>query len=239
MNDTMWLYASAVLIAVIHTLLGPDHYLPFVAMARAGGWSTRKTATVTVLCGFGHVLGSVALGLLGLGAGIALTQVERWEQFRSNVAGWLLLGFGVAYLVWGVRRAIRNQPHTHLHVHADGTVHSHEHTHHAEHVHVHARSKQRCEAGGYTPWILFTVFLFGPCEPLIPLLMYPAASRDFAAVLGVVVLFGVTTATTMLILVLIATRAGAASLPSRFARYGHALAGVVIVSCGVAVQLGL
>ena len=36
----LWTAAS---IGFVHTLLGPDHYLPFVAMSRAGGWSARKT----------------------------------------------------------------------------------------------------------------------------------------------------------------------------------------------------
>jgi len=34
------LCATAAGVGVIHTLLGPDHYLPFAAMARAGDWST-------------------------------------------------------------------------------------------------------------------------------------------------------------------------------------------------------
>jgi sulfite exporter TauE/SafE len=236
MNDTMWVYVSAVLIALTHTVLGPDHYLPFVAMSRAGEWSTRKTAAVTALCGVGHVLGSITLGMLGLAAGLGLSRIERWEEFRGDVAGWLLLGFGLAYLAWGVRLAIRNRPHTHVHVHADGTVHSHTHRHDAEHAHAHGRSELQ-STGGYTPWILFTIFLFGPCEPLIPLLMYPAATRDFATVVGVAILFGVTTVATMLMLVLTTTRAATATF--RFARYGHALAGMVIVACGVAVRIGL
>ncbi len=239
MPASNWLYASAVIVALVHTVLGPDHYLPFVAMARAGNWSARKTMMVTTLCGVGHVVSSVVLGLLGLAMGIGIGRLERLEAARGDLAGWLLIGFGLAYFVWGVRRAIRNQPHTHAHVHADGTVHSHKHTHDTEHVHVHAGFEPQAQGGRYTPWILFTVFLFGPCEPLIPLLMYPAAARDFAAVVGVAVLFGFTTIVAMLVLVVAATKAVAHSGPTRFARYSHALAGAVIVACGAAVQLGL
>jgi len=28
-------------------------------------------------------------------------------------------------------------------------------------------------------WALFLIFVFGPCEPLIPLIMYPAAKLNF------------------------------------------------------------
>ena len=57
----MW---TAATIGFIHTLAGPDHYLPFVMMARARQWSQRKTLWITLLCGIGHVLSSVVLGPL-------------------------------------------------------------------------------------------------------------------------------------------------------------------------------
>ena len=60
------LCGTAASIGFLHTLLGPDHYLPFVAMSRAGGWSLKKTTVVTVLCGMGHVLSSVVLGFIGI-----------------------------------------------------------------------------------------------------------------------------------------------------------------------------
>jgi len=106
------LYSTAASVAFVHTLLGPDHYLPFVAMSRAGGWSRRKTIVITVLCGLGHVLSSAVLGLIGIALGIAAFKLEWIEQFRGDLAGWLLLAFGLVYFLWGVRRAIRNQPHS-------------------------------------------------------------------------------------------------------------------------------
>ena len=42
---------TAASIGVVHTLLGPDHYLPFVALARTRRWSTARTAAVTAACG--------------------------------------------------------------------------------------------------------------------------------------------------------------------------------------------
>src|SRR3990170_4378716 len=136
-NGVVMLYFAAASVAVLHTLLGPDHYLPFVAMSRAGGWSLRKTVFITLACGIGHVLSSAVLGLVGIAFGVAVLKLEHFEQVRGDLAGWLLLAFGLVYFLWGVRRAIRNQPHTHFHAHADGMIHAHEHTHHTEHLHVH------------------------------------------------------------------------------------------------------
>ena len=55
--------ATAATIGFVHTVTGPDHYLPFVVIGRARNWRLKRTLGVTVLCGIGHVLGSVALGL--------------------------------------------------------------------------------------------------------------------------------------------------------------------------------
>ncbi len=254
MSQSTWLYSVAVFVALAHTVLGPDHYVPFVAMARAGQWSRRKTVAVTALCGLGHVLGSIVLGLLGLGLGLGVGRLESWEAFRGDLAGWMLLAFGLAYTAWGIRRAVRNRPHIHLHVHSDGTIHSHGHTHHAEHLHVHSSMPPpfpRGDQGGsidadayvpsprYGPWVLFTFFLFGPCEPLIPLLMYPAAKNNLFAVAVVTALFAATTIATMVAIVLVGVGWVPFRLPAGFARLGHAVAGLAITLCGAAVQLGL
>jgi nickel/cobalt transporter (NicO) family protein len=235
-NELTVLLFSAASIAFVHTVLGPDHYLPFIVMARAGKWSATKTTLITVLCGLGHVGSSVVLGFLGIGLGVAITRIGGVEELRGNIAGWLLIAFGIGYTVWGVRRAIRNRPHHHLHVHADGNVHLHEHTHQKEHLHVHQTEK----SPSMTPWILFTIFVFGPCEPLIPLLMYPAAQGHTMQVVAVTCVFGMITISTMLLLVL-ATARGLSLLPlGHLERYSHALAGVAILFCGAAVQfLGL
>jgi len=231
------LVAAAAATGLLHTLLGPDHVLPFVAMARAGRWSLRRTLAVTALCGAGHVAASVLLGLLGLSLGLAVFRIERLEALRGDLAGWLLLGLGIAYLAWGVRRAIRRRPHSHLHVHEGGVVHAHPHAHEAEHAHVHAAG----ERGGRrrAAWILFTVLVFGPCEPLVPLFLYPAATGRPSQAALVAAAFATTTLLTMTALVA-AGWLGARSLRiGRLERYAHACAGAVLVACGIAVKAGL
>lgn len=230
------LVLTAGFIGCVHTVTGPDHFVPFIAMARVGDWSLRRTVAITSACGVGHVLSSIALGSLGIGLGWGLTHLVWFESFRGGLAAWLLVGFGIAYTAWGLRHAARGRRHAHLHTHADGTVHLHEHAHREEHTHVHADQQV---SGRMTPWILFTIFVFGPCEPLIPLLMYPAARLSAEGVLLVVLVFGATTLATMLGIVVSAYLGLASFSFPRLERHSHTMAGAAITACGVAISLGL
>jgi ABC-type nickel/cobalt efflux system permease component RcnA len=236
------LLGTAAFIGFFHTVTGPDHYIPFIAMAKVGRWSFGRTMLVTLACGVAHVLSSVVLGLIGVAASLAVTRLEWFEGLRGDLAAWLLLGFGLAYMVWGIRRAIRNRPHTHRHGHADGVVHRHEHTHQVEHTHVHAAdspSGDAATAGRMTPWILFTIFVFGPCEPLIPVLMYPALRFSLASVPLVAAVFAVCTIGTMLTIVAGAYWGLLRLSTSGLERYSHALAGLALAGCGGAMVAGL
>ena len=223
---------SAAAIAFAHTLLGPDHYLPFVAMARARRWSLSKTLRITLLCGTGHLAGSVLLGLAGIALGLQLSSLTWMEGIRGSLAAWLLIGFGLAYTAWGLRQAHRNRRHTHWH-HHDGITHAHEHSHRDAHAHVH---EAPAPGKSLTPWVLFVIFILGPCEPLIPLLMYPAARVDTVGVVVVTAVFGIVTVVTMLITVAIALSGLKVFSIGRFERYGQALAGATILACGLGVQ---
>lgn len=232
-EELLILAGAAASMGFFHTLIGPDHYLPFVVMQRAGKWSTRKTVSVTVLCGIGHVLSSVFLGIIGIALGIAVSKLESVESYRGSIAAWSLIAFGMVYFIWGIRRAIRNKPHKHIHVHGRGIEHVHRHTHSREHVHIHENES----SGNMTPWILFTIFVLGPCEPLIPLLMYPAAKNSIPGLMMVTGIFGIVTVITMLCMVIIST-SGINLIPvKRLERYTHAFAGAAICLSGLAIQL--
>ena len=232
MNQEIWLLAgTAASIGFIHTVIGPDHYLPFIFMAKARKWSIVKTSWITVACGIGHVGSSILLGFLGIAFGVALGKLEMFEGIRGNIAAWAFVIFGFVYLIWGIRRAIINKPHHHVHYHNDGTMHTHDHIHSNSHDHEHKKN--------ITPWILFTIFVLGPCEPLIPILMYPAAQSSLSGVILVSLLFSITTIATMLGIVLLTTF-GMSFLPlGKLERYSHAMAGVIVFLSGVAILLGL
>jgi nickel/cobalt exporter len=175
------LAGTAASIGFIHTLLGPDHYLPFVMMGRARQWSAMKTALITAACGVGHVLSTVLIGSIGIGLGIAVTQIEGVNAVQGELAAWALIAFGAMYFVWGMRHAFKAHTHTHAHRHEDGRVHEYTHTHYGAHMHVHEGEADK----GITPWVLFVIFLLGPCEALIPVLMFPAAQSSLTGVVFV------------------------------------------------------
>lgn len=235
-KDLPILLATAASLGFLHTLFGPDHYVPFIVMGKARKWSVAKTAWITGLCGVGHILSSVVLGFIGIAFGVAVHKLVKIESFRGNIAAWLLIALGLVYFIWGLRRAIRNKPHQHLHVHDSISEHDHSHVHTDEHLHVHAREG----TVNLTPWILFTIFVFGPCEPLIPILMYPAAHSSLIGVVLVTCVFGGITISTMLGIVLLASM-GVNLIPmEKFERYSHAAAGAAIFLCGLCIQfLGL
>ena len=230
------LMGTALFIGFFHTITGPDHYLPFIMMSKARRWSTAKTAWLTVVCGLGHVLSSIVLGFIGVTFGIALIKLEIIESFRGDLAAWLLMIFGFVYFVWGIWRAMKNKKHTHVHMHEDGNPHEHVHSHHDAHMHVHEGKRN------ITPWVLFTIFIFGPCEPLIPILMYPAVrmpnamtGQNIVWLSLIVFLFAAATIGTMLAMVMISLR-GLSFLPlKRIERYTHAVAGATILLCGVSI----
>jgi len=233
-NEMALLIIAAVSAAFIHTVLGPDHYLPFIALSRAWKWSRVKTAVITVLCGMGHVASSVILAIIGVVIGTEVFKIQAIERFRGDIATWFLLGFGFTYMVWGVFHAVKNTPHEHVHVHSDGAAHVHVHNHHNEHAHPHGADFNA------TPWILFIIFIFGPCEPLIPIVMYPAAKGNIGEAIAVALTFSLVTIVTMTAIVIVTTFGLAKIEMKKFERYSHAAAGLIVFAAGIGIKfLGL
>lgn len=230
-REAIILSGTAISLGFFHTILGPDHYIPFIVLSKARKWNAKKTAFITFLCGIGHVLSSVILGFIGIALGVALFKLKSIESFRGEISSWFLIIFGFTYFIWGIRRAIRGKPHSHPHYHENGKVHFHSHKHFGDHMHIHEQKSDTL-----TPWILFLIFVFGPCEPLIPLVMYPSAKGNFLEVILVTSLFGLVTIGTMLSIVL-ASYYGLSKIPFRaFEGYSHALAGLTIFLCGGAIK---
>lgn len=224
------LLGTAVTLAFVHTLVGVDHSLPFILLARAEGWSLRRLLAVTAVCGLGHVLSSVLLGVLGIGLGVAVEELEWIETSRGGLAARLLIGFGLAYAAWSFLRTLRGRRHHHQHAHADGTQHEHEHSHQGEHFHVHAQGPRVAST-----FALFVIFALGPCEPLIPLLVAPALEHHWLTAVLVATAFSAVTIGTMLAVVAV----GFAGLQWRgFAcleRHLATLAGLSIAASGAAI----
>lgn len=200
---------AAAAIGSLHTA-APDHWVPFAALARARRWSGRRTAGVTLLCGFGHVTVSAAFGLLGLLFGVRV--LHSVGERMGWIAPLLLIGFGVVYALWGLRRAIAPRIHGHRHAHYD---------------HLHDPSRA-------SAWSLFLLFSADPCVAVIPL-MFAAAPGGVPRTVAIVLIYEAATLLTMLGFVLPA-RAGVRMVRAGWLdRWGDAVAGAVIAVVGVAV----
>jgi nickel/cobalt exporter len=203
------LAVAAATVGSLHSL-APDHWVPFAAVARARGWSAARTARVTLLCGFGHVTTSVALGLLGLVLGFRV--LEAFGRRLESVGGILLLIFGLLYGTWGLRRAAGRRLHGHAHSHYD---------------HVHDPSR-------ITVFSLFLLFSADPCVAVVPLMM-AAAPGGPLRLAAIVVVYELATLAAMVALVLPA-RAGVSVIRAGWLdRYGDAVAGGLIAAVGLLV----
>ncbi|MBN2485301.1 MAG: sulfite exporter TauE/SafE family protein [Bacteroidales bacterium] len=206
------LAGTAAALGFVHTITGPDHYLPFVVMAQTRKWGNVKTMWIVFLCGLGHVLSSVVIGVIGIAAGIAVGKLELIEGMRGSLASWLLFGAGVAYTIWAVvHRLIKPQ-----------------------HAHTHLTDEQKARRT-MTFWVLFTIFVFGPCEPLIPILMYPAAEHNLMAIVIVALVFSVTTIVTMLSVTMLLIKGFSFVKLHTLEKYQHILAGATITACGAGI----
>jgi nickel/cobalt transporter (NicO) family protein len=211
MNDSMFLSlcVAAATVGSLHTI-APDHWAPFIAVARAQNWSARRTALTTIVCGFGHVTSSVILGLVALFLG--METLKAFGETMETAAGFLLIGFGLAYGIWGLRRAVGAKLHGHSHAHYD---------------HVHDPHK-------ITALSLFLLFSADPCVAVMPL-MFAAARLGALKTTTVVITYELCTIATMAAIVL-PGRAGAKLLRASWIdRYSHAVAGGVIAVVGTLV----
>lgn len=235
MDEIHILVVSAATLGVVHTLLGPDHYLPFIVLSRARNWTRSRTLWITFISGVGHVGSSVLLGVAGIALGISLSRLQAIEANRGNLVGWMLIAFGIFYSAYGLYRFLNRRDHLHLPSFLlPRSIRNRD-------IHLNGRDPDnQKDAGSLTPWILFLIFVFGPCEVLIPMLVYPAAEESAFGVFLVALVFGVATVTTMLLVVLLGYQ-GFSMLKFRGKEYQlHLYAGLIILFSGVGIQfLGL
>lgn len=191
--------------AFLHAAL-PTHWLPFVLVGRAQGWSLSRNLLAVTAAGLAHVASTVVVGSLIVAAGLALDAVVAGLLPWLSAA--LLFGFGGFYLIRSVvrRPATAGGPGMDL---AEPTV-SH--------------------AAAF--WGLVGVMALSPGEVLLPI--YMSASGEGAAALALLTLvFAVGTVAGMAAFTLLA-RAGASVLKlERWARYEGAILGLALIAIGL------
>ena len=217
------LILSAITISFLHTASGPDHYLPFIVLSRSRKWSIYKTAGLTIVCGLGHIISSVLIGLIGVVLGWQLTKLTWFQDIRGNISGWSLLLFGLIYLGWGIWKVHSNRAHKHFDVY-DDNVYVYEHQH-GKALYPQQRVK-------VTPLILLAIFVMGPSEPLVPLLFYSGLNRSVLEIGVLITVFAISTVLTMLVMVLLGLYGFSFFKNNKLERYIHAMSGAVVTICG-------
>lgn len=224
-GDFILLLFSTVGISLAHTLTGPDHYLPFIALSKSGKWTLPKTLFWTTLCGLAHVGTSLLVGLIGIFLGWTLSQQSNLVMTRGNFASWMLLGFGLIYTLWGLYNIKRNKLHKHFEVNDEADILVYEHKD-GQVVYPDQKFK-------VTPWVMFFIFALGPAEPILPLLFYPSTSHSFLQVLILTVTYTGVTLFAMLLMVLLGYYGLQKFNFPNFEKYISFISGLVILLCGV------
>lgn len=213
--SAIWL--TAFLTAVLHTLMGPDHYLPFVAIGKSRGYSLKKTLAWTFVCGIGHIVSALLIALVFIYFSHWLSAENfAWiEDNRGDIAAYSLIGLGAAYLLWAIRHRIL-------------------HRHHAEHRHFPSADNKN----NISVWVLFIIFVLGPCEALLPILTASSVLGGYA-VISCTIIFSVATIATMVLMVTLGILGINTLRFESMEAYAHEIAGATIMSCGVAIICGL
>jgi hypothetical protein len=209
MYNSIWvLLISTVSIAFIHAL-APDHWMPFAAIGKAQKWSKLKLLWVTFISGLGHVGISIVFSVIGILLGFSLSKLKSIEGHRGEIALWLLIGFGIAYMLWGIKKA-KDEKRKII-------------------------DEEKLKAKTVAVWTIFAIIILGPCEPLVPL-VFLGYNYGYSGVILVSVIFSIVTIMMMLSQSLLAFM-GIQLIKNDIAeRYSHALAGLVIALTGVFVM---
>lgn len=221
MNELYLLFVSAASLGFVHTILGPDHYLPFIVLSKARNWSGNKTMWITFFSGIGHVASSVLIGMIGIALGISLNKLEYIEAFRGEIVGWMLFAFGIAYTAYGLYKYVKSSHHYHLPAFlVPKKIRELQHL---------PTEEQKEDNTKLTPWLLFLIFVFGPCEVLIPLLIFPAYESSTFGMVTVALIFGIATVLTMMLAVYVGYKGTSLIKFKKQEKYLHLFAGVLIL----------
>ncbi len=209
------LITSASATAFLHAVI-PDHWLPFVLVGKAQGWSKRKTLSYSALSAILHVAVSIVLGIVGYIIGIA--SASSIGENMESVIGLVLLLFGILYSAWGLKShgGALHLGHSHgPHSHEDGL-----------------KGKKR----NITGWGLALVMGLNPCVVALPVISATVA-KGFVVMLLASAAFALTT---ILLLVGLTSLGLLTSykLKLKFLeKYGEVLSGIILSLTGVAFLL--
>jgi nickel/cobalt transporter (NicO) family protein len=224
------LLVTAAATAAFHTLI-PDHWLPFVLVGRARGWTARTTAAISGLSALVHTLLSVMLGIgaLLLGQSVASAVGERLERG----SGILLVLFGTAYAVWAWRKGGHFHPGgALLHARDEGAhCDGHEGPDSVDHLHYHADDAWIGKEAGKGAVPLALIVGLNPCDLVLPIML--ATADQGAGALSLVTMAYSLTTIVLMVGLSVAGVVGTRRIPvPPVARHMETASGLLIAICG-------
>lgn len=210
MPHSLWiLLISTASVAFLHAL-APDHWMPFAAIAKAQKWPRLKLLAITFISGIVHMGISIIFSIIALVLGFSVSKLKSIEGHRAEIALWLLIGFGFAYTIWGIKKA-KEKKHKDI-------------------------EEERQKADTVAVWTIFAVIVLGPCEPFIPIILL-GYNYGYLGIISVSIIFSLVTIAMMMMQSLLAFKGIALIKNDVLERYAHAFAGLVIVLTGIFVIL--
>ncbi|MCF3649109.1 hypothetical protein [Synoicihabitans lomoniglobus] len=172
MNDTALatIAATGFAVAFLHAAI-PTHWLPFVLVGRARGWTTLRTLTMVAGAGLGHVALTSLLGLAIAWFGFRLDE-SLGHAFPLVTSGLLFaIAIYYGYRQWTGRGVCHHHPPGSEHAPSkacDSHEHDHGHTHWEEELKGTPLVKP--DRGDWAAVSgLFVMLTLSPCEGFLPI----------------------------------------------------------------------
>lgn len=212
--SAMLLIVAVGVVGVLHTMV-PDHWAPITLWARQRGWTPAQTAKAALGAGVGHVLSTLALGVVLWLAGLMVA--AKFGHWVEIISSGLLIAFGLWVSLAGWREMRHDRTHDHAH------AHGHDHPHH-DNRHDHAQSGSMA---------LMLILGSSPMVEGLPA-FFAAGKFGWGVILVMSLVFAASTILTYIVLC-VASVAGLENVKlGRFEHYGEILSGLFIAAVGVA-----
>lgn len=225
LGTSLLLLLAAAAVAALHSVL-PDHWVPLAVVARAHRWGTLRTLRVSGLAAGGHV--ATSLVLAAVVALVGLRFQSRIAGAQGRIVGGLLFATGVGFLLWGLFRRGRAQDHHHGHEH-----------HHGDDEAVHLDHGRE---GPLRSRLAAIVVPFGvaasPDLTILPV-AFAAAGSGIPIVIGVLLVFAITTLTVFMGLTLAGAFVGYQIKGDWLERHASTITAAVLIVVGAVALAGL
>jgi len=225
---------TGIIASSLHVITGPDHLAAVTPLAIE---SKKRSWSVGLYWGLGHILGMLLIGLLFL-AFKEIIPIDAISQYSEQIVGIVLIGIGIwaIYKVFNKRIPKHKHPHFHTepepHVHIHAHPHEHGHTHGPEHEHSHKKVSRQNNIAALGVGTLHGFAGVSHLILLLPTLALPSMADSIFYLSG----FAIGTLAAMIIyaaiLGLIGQRSSAASNPRIF-QIVRLIGGIIAIAIGV------